>query len=176
MTKFGSSRRISAIGFAGWLFADVLIVLFVVFMGSEVRHSRVEAATPSPSASPEVDKVGVLEADPKEILIEGVDQRGLRSGSQGALDALRILLSENPRISELSDPNPDSRRYSPITLVFSHYKGQDTSLGTKTSEETCREILALTNSFFDENTRCETYFDGGLEYGQIMLKVFVVAK
>lgn len=172
MTKFGPTRRISAIGFAGWLFADVLIVLFVVFMGSEVRHSRVEAATPSPSASPEIDKVGVLEADPKEILIEGVDQRGLRSGSQDALDALRILLSENPGIGELSD----SQRYSPITLVFSHYKGQDTSLGTKTSEETCREILALTNSFFDENTRCETYFDGGLEYGQVMLKVFLVAK
>jgi hypothetical protein len=174
MTKLNSTRRISAIGFAGWLFADVLIVLFVVFMGSEVRHSRVEAATPSPSASSEINKVGVLEPDPKEILIDGVDQRGLRSGKQQSVDGLTRLISENSKVQELSDP--ESRRYSPITLVFSHYKRPDTSLGTKTSEVVCAEILSLTNSFFDANTRCETYFDGGLEYGQVKLKVFLVAK
>lgn len=177
MTKFETSRRISAIGFAGWLFADVLIVLFVVFMGSEVRHSRVEAATPSSSSSPEIDKVGVLEADPREILIEGVDQIGLRSGKQESLDGLNLLLTENSELRELSDPDPNFRRYSPITLVFSNNnKGQDNSLGTKTSEVACEAILELNNSFFDKNTRCETYFDGGLQYGEITLKVFLVAK
>jgi len=174
MQKNDSRRRVSSMSFAGWLFADVLIVLFVVFMGSEVRHSRVDAATPSPSASSQINKVGVLEPDPREIFIDGVDQRGLRSGKQKSVDGLIELMRENATVQELSDTT--DRRYSPITLVFSHYKGQDTSLGTKTSEVVCKEIISLTNSFFDENTRCETYFDGGLEYGQVKLKVFLVAE
>ena len=172
MQKIEKNRRVNAISFAGWLFADVLIVLFVIFMGSEVRHSRVEAATPSPSASSEVIKIGVLEQDPTEILIEGVDQRGVRSGNSGALKELTGLLEENPELKKLSDPP----RYSPITLVFSHYKGQDTSLGTETSVEVCKGVLALSKSIHDKNTRCETYFDGSLDYGQVKLKIFLVAK
>ena len=169
MQKIDSNRRVSSMSFAGWLFADVLIVLFVVFIGSEVRHSRVQADTASPNSSSEVVKVGVLEPKPIEILINDVDQRGVRSGNSASIEELRNLLAQNPKLIKLS------KRYSPITLVFSHYNGQDTSLGTKTSVEVCKGVIALNSSIHDGNTRCETYFDGSLAYGQVKLKIFLVA-
>lgn len=172
MTKFETSRRISAIGFAGWLFADVLIVLFVVFMGSEVRHSRVEAATPSSSAPSEVNKVGVLEKKTVEFLLNGVDQRGLLVGQELAFSALKALIEDNEDYRTLSN----KQRYSPVVLVFSHYSSPDTSLGTVTSQKACELKTSIEDSIFDEETVCRTFFDGKLEYGQVRFEVFLVAK
>jgi hypothetical protein len=170
MTKFGPSRRISAIGFAGWLFADVLIVLFVVFMGSEVRHSRVEAATPSQSASPEVNKVGVLEEQAQTFVLNGVDQRGVVAGDADAVAALKSLIEQDSTYQSLSG------RYSPVVLVFSHYRNPDTNLGSSTSVAACDLKASLNETIFDEKSICRTFIDGKLEYGQVRFEIFLVAK
>ena len=170
MTKFGPTRRISAIGFAGWLFADVLIVLFVVFMGSEVRHSRVEAATPSPSASPEVNKVGVLEEQAQTFVLNGVDQRGVVAGDADAVAALKSLIEQDSKYQSLSG------RYSPVVLVFSHYRNPDTNLGSSTSVAACDLKASLNGTIFDEKSICRTFIDGKLEYGQVRFEIFLVAK
>lgn len=172
MTKFETSRRISAIGFAGWLFADVLIVLFVVFMGSEVRHSRVEAATPSSSSSSEIDKVGVLEKKAEIFTLNGVDQRGIRANDANASIALKSLIEQDATYQNLSSTN----RYSPVVLVFSHYKNPDTTLANLTSVEACKLSISLNGSIFDNETICRTFIDGKLEYGQVRFEVFLVAK
>lgn len=172
MTKFGPARRISAIGFAGWLFADVLIVLFVVFMGSEVRHSRVEAATPSPSALPEIDKVGVLEKQPQKFVLNGVDQRGVVAGDDTALASLKLLIEKDAIYKGLSK----SKRYSPVVLVFSHYEKPDATLGDLTSKATCDLRSTLTGTIFDEASICRTFIDGNLVYGQVRFEIFLVAK
>ena len=172
MTKFGPSRRISAIGFAGWLFADVLIVLFVVFMGSEVRHSRVEAATPSPSASPEIDKVGVLEKQPQEFVLNGVDQRGVVAGDEQSLASFKSLIENDATYQDLSK----SQRYSPVVLIFSHYKNPDATLGDLTSSAACDLRSSLTGTIFDDESICRTFIDGKLDYGQVRFEIFLVAK
>lgn len=170
MQKIEKNRRVNAMSFAGWLFADVLIVLFVVFMGSEVRHSRVEAATPSPSASSEINKVGVLEKKAKVFTLSGVDQRGIRAKNSDASAALKTLIEQDKTYQNLSN------RYSPVVLVFSHYKNPDTSLASKTSEAACELSTSLKNSIFDEESICRTFIDGKLEYGQVRFEVFLVAK
>jgi hypothetical protein len=172
MTKLDSTRSIRAMGFAGWLFADVLIVLFVVFMGSEVRHSRVEAATPSPSASSQINKVGVLEKEAQKFVLNGVDQEGIRANDPKALNNLKSLIEDDKTYQNLSNTN----RYSPVVLVFSHFKNPDTSLASETSKAACKLSASLKGSIFDDISICRTFIDGELDYGQVRFEVFLVAK
>ena len=172
MQKIEKNRRVNAMSFAGWLFADVLIVLFVIFMGSEVRHSRVEAATPTPSASSEINKVGVLEKDYQEFVLNGVDQRGVVAGDADALNALKSLIEQDSKYQDLSA----TRRYSPVVLVFSHYKRPDATLGSSTSMAACELKSSLIGTIFDEDSVCRTFIDGELQYGQVRFEVFLVAK
>ena len=172
MQKIDSNRRVSSMSFAGWLFADVLIVLFVVFMGSEVRHSRAEAATTSSSASSEINKVGVLEKEVQEFVLNGVDQRGVVAADGDALTALKSLIEQDATYQDLSE----TRRYSPVVLVFSHYKSPDATLGDLTSVAACNLRSSLTGTIFDEESICRTFIDGKLKYGQVRFEFFLVAK
>ena len=172
MQKIDSNRRVSSMSFAGWLFADVLIVLFVVFIGSEVRHSRAEIDASSPGETQQFDKLGVLETVPVEFTLNGVDQQGINSRSSKAAQELKLLIENDPLFQKLSNTN----RYSPVTLVFSHFKNPDINFGTITSQRACELRTSLSKSIFDDATACRTFVDGKFNYGQVRFEIFLVAK
>ena len=91
------SRRFAAPHLAGWLFADVLLVLLLAALASlpaaSAEPSDSSSGRPSPtlpSASPEPSKPPVLDLEEHTLVIP-VDYNGLLSGGDGARAARALV-------------------------------------------------------------------------------------
>ena len=165
-------RDVGVAGMAGWLFADVLLALLIVFLGSEVRHRHVVAqpqVTPNPVKSRV--KAGVLDPRWVDVIVSGLNQTAINSHSKGELNVLAAKLRRNRTWAAL-DRNS---RFAPVVEVFSSARNTSIDAAVATSKIVSR-YLKSRGGIIDTETVAATYFDGSLDPGQIRIRLFLVAK
>ena len=167
---------------AGWLFADLLLALVIVFIGSEVRHHRTDIlapnqtqqATPSPSATRKLD--GKLDPEFKDIPKNSekaiaVNEDLIIKGSQEELAQMWNRVLANPTVRQLDQ----DARYAAVVEVFSWDSTPNLSKGMNSSKKIC-EWFKLQQGIFDNDTICVPYFKKTSSGNQIELRLFLVAK
>jgi hypothetical protein len=91
---FGRARRQFAPHLAGWLFADLLLLLFLVALVSVPPSAATPAAEPtttpmpSPSSTPGPPKLPVLDLESVNFKVSGLNADGLLREDPSSVDAL----------------------------------------------------------------------------------------
>ena len=162
---------------AGWLFADLLLALVIVFIGSEVRHHRTDialpnqskTATPSPSATRK--EVGRLENKPRDSSPIQANVLAIANGSASEFASFKSLFSKEPLLAKLDR----DARYASVVEVFSWTPASDLGPGNSSSERICgwlKKRGGLTNA----RTVCQAYIKTSLKKDKVFVRLFLVAK
>jgi hypothetical protein len=154
----------------GWLFADMLLALLVVFIGSEVRHVHISKSIAEPT-NREVVKEGVLDKEFIDITINGIDRSGVVNKDAEAIDQLfEILNSDNTYLSLVNND-----RYVALVEVFTWAPAGDVGYASLTSKALC-EVIGTNGPPIDFDTSCQEFHDLSAKTGDIKLRMFLVAK
>jgi hypothetical protein len=106
--KFKSRGKTDSMSLAGWLFADLLLAIAIVGLGSQALY------TPEPTNSESAEAPKVLALDTKPIEIEfSIDGAGVQSGNSAAIRDLRRQVLQNPQVKRSKE------RIAGLVEVFS---------------------------------------------------------
>jgi hypothetical protein len=174
-TQAANARRrrlLSAESVAGWVFADLFLVLFLVGLGSAVPVAPKPSGKPSPT--PTANVTPTKKPDPPivgmktvpALLSVAVDAEALTStGSsgtrEGAIACRRLRQSAAPLTGERAG----------LVLVFGG--GPDVVHGQAVARSLARQLPCANLSLFARSTPYRAFWDGTLDYGKVRLEVFV---
>lgn len=143
-------RGLSPEAIAGWLFADLLLVLFIVGLGSQVTKSVAEPRpSKSPSASkPEKPKKPGMRTKPvvmsvavrADALLSGPGPR--QRAAARALDRDLSKVLKSPRVNEQTQGLKAA-----VVLAFGQ-TGSDISKGQRLARQVLRELPSIEPSLF----------------------------
>jgi hypothetical protein len=159
---------------AGWLFADVLLAMFVVAIGSQVRPETPPISTPSVSSedsSSSSSETGELEKDFKDITVTVSNREELLTASRSGSSDFELALQDNNDYVTLIE----NSREAAIVEVFSWVPSRNYSFATKTSEAVCRHLENVSD-ILPSDAQCISYFDGKLAKGTVKLRLFLWAE
>jgi len=181
------SDRRSRVGRAGWLFADLSIILMIIFASTAIQtdsptcdEKNVQGTTcPSTSTTDVPPPPGGFRPDPLQFSIPGAS----KMSANLLFNALERLV--NQAISESKDDaikrlNDDV--YFGVILIYGGAKGVSSSIGDRNAER-AQTQLSQKDSGQEQlwsRVRPFTYFtsghDSSLEPGTVMFKLFPVIR
>lgn len=148
---------------AGWIFADLLLILFLVGLGSAVAvrppeppPERVTAEPPKPP-KPERKIVG-MQTEPRKLPVT-FDPKQLASGN-------RALCGEIRKKTRKMD---DQR--AALVLVFGG--GAEVGIGQDMARGVARQLTCANRDLFPAGTPARPFWDGGLQQGSARLEIFL---
>ena len=166
--------RISPESIAGWVLADILIVLFIVALGSIVPP-KIEAATvapnPTPSATP---KLKPKPAAPKKTIVGmktkpavftvSFDARHLTStGKAGKSAEQSVCKTLDKKSARLGG--------QPAALVLIFAGGSDVQSAQRNAKAVGRQLPCANADVFTSAV-IRPFWDGGLAAGKARLEIF----
>ena len=162
LSKGRRGRLRSTESLAGWVFADMLLVLFLIGLGSAITFDP-----PEPEPEPEPEQIVGMRTDPVSISLR-VPADALVSGEDAAQRAARTAVA---RASKRHD-----RRGNEAALVLIFGGGESAAPGQRVAEALRPQLTAASRDLFPRRTPSRFFWDGSLEYGEVRLEVFLFAK
>jgi len=150
MERASARRRTvqnTAVLMAGWLFADLMLVLFVVGVGSQPTAYPAPlqtSATPSPTATPTPTRPPTLSKEPVTLRLK-VDFGGL----MGSRDARKRAAADLKKkvTAELKRRKLTANRAGMVLIFSSH---QDSDVGVARSGRVADELPKVSGGFFGD--------------------------
>lgn len=162
LSKGRRGRLRSTESLAGWVFADMLLVLFLIGLGSAITFDP-----PEPEPEPEPAQIVGMRTDPVRISVR-VPAADLVSGEKSAQRAARSALA---RASKRHDRGGNE---AALLLIFGG--GESVGAGQSVAVALRPELTAVSRGLFPRNTPSRFFWDGSLEYGEVRVEVFLFAK
>jgi hypothetical protein len=163
----GDSRRgrlFTVESVAGWVFADLLLVLFIVGLGSAIAYTPPEPPKP-PKPEPKVERIVGMKTDPVSVVI---DINGGRLGqgtslSQGEQQA--VCKAVRSRLA------PVKGERSALVLVFGG--ASDVETGQNIARAVSRQLGCADAEVFQGKVPTRAFWDGSLPLGKVRLEMFL---
>lgn len=156
------SRILSGESIAGWVFADLLLVLFVVGLASAVPEEPPEP-TLEPTRSPEPKIVG-METVPAKITIR-FNAADLVSGGESARAEARHVCAAVRKAAV-------KMRGQRAALVLIFGGAPEATPAQRAARAVGKQLTCADPNLFPAGTPRRPFWDGGLAYGQARLEVF----
>ncbi len=145
---------------AGWVFADVLIVLFIIGLGSATAPE-----IPDPVAAEEpMPKIVGMRQDP-EVLTINYDVEALTGSDTRSDDQARLVCQ---RIAEAARPLQHQR--AALALIFGG--GQDIGVAQESAVRIAGQLECADPHLFN-GTTTRDFWDGALPSGSARLEIFL---
>lgn len=146
---------------AGWVFADMLLVLFLIGLDSAIAIDP-----PEPEPKPEKRIVG-MRTDPVRVPVD-VPAADLVAGEAKAKTKARKAVT---RAIKRYDRNGNE---AALVLIFGG--GDSAGPGQEVAEKLRPQLTKASRTLFTRKTPSRFFWDGSLEYGQVRLEVFLFTK
>lgn len=160
----GASRRgrlFTVESIAGWIFADLLLVLFLVGLGSAKAYTMPDPPKPEPKQAPIVG----MKTDPTAIQTR-VNGRRLGSGA-------RLSNAEGRAVCHAvrSKLGPVRGERAALVLIFGG--ASDVETGQNVARATGRQLSCADPKVFPGRVPTRAFWDGTLPLGSVRLEVFL---
>lgn len=160
----GDSRRgrlFTVESVAGWVFADLLLVLFIVGLGSAIAYTPPEP----PKPEREVERIVGMKTDPVPVV---VDVDGGRLGQGTALSQ-----SEQQAVCRAikSTLAPVKGERSALVLVFGG--ASDVETGQNVARAVSSQLGCADSQIFQGRVPTRAFWDGSLPLGKVRLEMFL---
>ena len=161
-------RLLSAESIAGWVFADLLLVLFIVGLGSAIAYTPPE---PPKSESvvkqkkPEIERIVGMKTDSIPITVT-VDGPALSNGA-----ALNKQQKQSVCRSIRSELRPVEGERAALVLVFGG--ANDVVPGQDVARAVASQLGCADKQVFRAQVPTRAFWDGTLPLGQVRLEVFL---
>lgn len=159
-------RLLSAESIAGWVFADLLLVLFIVGLGSAIAYTPPE---PEPREVKEkkekVERIIGMQTDPVSITV-GVDGGALSGGA-----ALTGAQGQAVCRAIRGEIDPIRGERAALVLVFGG--AGDVVFGQNVARAAASQLDCADDRVFRGNVPTRAFWDGTLPLGQVRLEVFL---
>jgi len=172
-------RRWSIESVAGWVFADLFLVLFLVGLGSAVPIKPAAKPTPKPpaTAKPTPKPTPTPTKTPPAPII-GMRQLPIPLNLTVAADALTSTGPAGIREGGLACRRLRQAAAAPLKgeragLVLIFGGGPDVVSGQSVARSLSKQLNCANPALFVRRTPYRAFWDGTLGYGQIRLEVFV---
>lgn len=146
---------------AGWIFADMLLVLFILGLGTAIP---VEPPEPVPVPKPEPKIIVGMKTEPVKLTFD-VSAPGLLAGDSRAVKRVREVVGK-----QTGGLKKEGSRAA-LVLIFGG--GATASLGQEVATKVYPHLNKASPQVFRRGTASRNFWDGSLAYGQVRLEVFV---
>ena len=163
----GASRRgrlFTVESIAGWIFADLLLVLFLVGLGSAKAYTPPEPPEPPPPP-PKVAPIVGMRTDPALVRVRVNGQR-LGSGTSLTKSEQRTVCR-----SIRQELRPIKGKRAALVLVFGG--AADVSTGQNVARAIGRQLNCADSKIFRGAVPTRAFWDGTLPLGSARLEVFL---
>lgn len=163
----GASRRgrlFTVESIAGWIFADLMLILFLVGLGSAKAYTPPEPPPPPPTP-PKVAPIVGMKTDP--ILVK-VSVNGARLGVGSALKPGERQAVCKAIRRELS---PIQKQRAALVLVFGG--ASDVTTGQNVARAVGGELACADRQIFRGQVPTRAFWDGTLPLGAARLEIFL---
>ena len=172
------SRNRSNISLAGWLFADLALVLFVIFLpssvsGEDINREQSDATLPTTTTT----TLPAVQPDRRGVVPEPIEIRVKLEGSPPTRDAVTTALEAGLRDSSIS-----SEIKFGVIQVLAGIRGDDTVGSRNSAARRAAEIASLLTSIADSDSadggRLKPWLytlsgsDASLQYPEIKMRLF----
>lgn len=160
----GASRRgrlFTVESIAGWIFADLLLVLFLVGLGSAKAYTPPEPPKPEPKQAPIVG----MRTHPALVRVH---VNGARLGTGTALSQPQQQAVCRAVRSELA---PVRGERAALVLIFGG--APDVSTGQNVARAIGRQLRCANNHVFAGKVPTRAFWDGSLPLGKARLEIFL---
>lgn len=165
----GASRRgrlFTVESVAGWVFADLLLVLFIVGLGSAIAYTPPEPPEPpKPEPKPKIERIVGMKTDPVSVM---VDVNGGRLG-QGT----QLSKAEQQAVCRAirSRTAPIKGERAALVLVFGG--ASDVETGQNVARAVGRQLRCADSEIFQGKVPTRAFWDGSLPLGKARLETFL---
>lgn len=162
----GASRRarhFSVESIAGWVFADLLLVLFIVGLGSAIAYTPPEPPEPPPPP-PKVAPIVGMKTDPVSITVN-VKPGPASTGRVTGAEARAVCQAITSRLG------PVQGERAALVLVFGG--GSDVAVGQNVARSVISQLGCASRATFGSRVPSRAFWDGALPLGQARLEVFI---
>ncbi len=160
-TAVRRGRLFSAETAAGWVFADLLLVLFIVGLGSAIKYTP----PPPPEPEPKIPPIVGMQTDPTSITVK-VNGQILSTGTaipprarQAVCRAIR------------SRTGPVKGERAALVLVFGG--ASDVETGQNVARAIASQLSCAEKNVFRGKVPARACWDGSLPLGQARLEIFL---
>jgi len=163
----GDSRRgrlFTVESVAGWVFADLLLVLFIVGLGSAMAYTPPEPPK-LPKPKPKVERIVGMKTDPISVL---VNVNGGRLGQGTSLSRPEQQVVCRAIRSRLT---PVKGERSALVLVFGGASNVET--GQNVARAVGRQLGCADAKIFRGRVPTRAFWDGSLPLGKVRLEMFL---
>lgn len=160
----GASRRgrlFTVESIAGWIFADLLLVLFLVGLGSAKAYTPPEPPKPEPKQAPIVG----MKTNPTAIQVK-VDGPRLGTGTQLSKPEQRAVCR-----AIRSRLKPVRGERAALVLIFGG--ASDVQVGQNVARAIGRQLSCADDDVFAGRVPTRAFWDGTLPLGTARLEVFL---
>lgn len=162
LSKGRRGRLRSTESLAGWVFADMLLVLFLIGLGTAVA---IEPQEPEPEPEP-VQIVG-MKTDPIKISLKVPADDLVDGNAEAKKKAARAV----ERAIRRHDRNGNE---AALVLIFGG--GDSAGPGQAVAEALRPQLTKASSTLFPKKAPSRFFWDGSLPYGSVRLEVFLFAK
>jgi hypothetical protein len=146
---------------AGWVFADLLLVLFLVGLGSAMAYTP----PPPPEPEPKVPPIVGMKTDPTSLVV-GVNGQRLSQGTQLSASESRDVCN-----AVRSSLKPVKGERAALVLVFGG--AADVESGQNIARAIARQLRCADAKVFQGVVPTRAFWDGSLPLGKARLEVFL---
>lgn len=154
-------RLFSAESAAGWVFADLLLVLFIVGLGSAIKYTP----PPPPEPEPKVPPIVGMKTDPTALTVS-VNGQVTSTGTPLSPPARQAVCRA---IRAKTGPIKGER--AALVLVFGG--AQDVEAGQNVARAIASQLSCADDKLFRGQVPTRAFWDGSLPLGQARLEVFL---
>lgn len=154
-------RLFSAESAAGWVFADLLLVLFIVGLGSAIKYTP----PPPPEPEPKVPPIVGMKTDPTPITVK-VNGHALRSGT-----ALPPTAKQAVCRAIRGRTGPVKGERAALVLVFGG--AGEVEAGQNVARAIAAQLSCADDKVFRGRVPTRAFWDGSLPLGQARLEIFL---
>ena len=154
-------RLFSAESAAGWVFADLLLVLFIVGLGSAIKY----APPPPPEPEPKVPPIVGMKTDPTSVTVR-VNGQALSTGAAMPPPARQTVCR-----AIRSELRPVKGERAALVLVFGG--AADVEAGQNVARAIATQLSCADQNVFRGNVPTRAFWDGSLPLGQARLEIFL---
>ncbi len=154
-------RLLSAESAAGWVFADLLLVLFIVGLGSAIKYTP----PPPPEPEPKVPPIVGMKTDPTSLTVR-VNGQVLATGASLPQPARQAVCR-----AVRSQTGPIKKERAALVLVFGG--ASDVESGQNVARAIASQLSCADKNLFRGKVPTRAFWDGSLPLGQARLEVFL---